>query len=158
MKLTVCIPMYNESSVIEQTARELSDYLSANFADYEIIFSDDGSRDGSAALVSALKLPCVRVLENPVNQGKGEAVRAAMLVSTGDVVMFTDADLAYGTEVIKAAADAFQTHPESDLVIGSRNLHKDGYEGYTFTRRLASKIYIRLLCLIVIIIFSLSYY
>jgi dolichyl-phosphate beta-glucosyltransferase len=62
--------------------------------------------------------------------------------------MFTDADLAYGTDVIKRVEQAFLQNPEASLVIGSRNISKDGYEGYTFIRRLASRIYIRVLCLV----------
>ena len=148
MKMTVCIPMYNESSVIADTAKVLSSYMSSHFNDYEILFSDDGSRDHSAEIVKALNLPNVRVIENPINQGKGAAVRAAMLEATGDYVLFTDADLAYGTDVIKEIADAFLNDPQSDVIIGSRNVDKSGYEGYTFVRKLASKIYIKVLCLI----------
>ena len=62
--------------------------------------------------------------------------------------MFTDADLAYGTDVIGQAISEFENHPESDLVIGSRNLTRDGYEGYTFLRRVASRVYIRVLCIV----------
>ncbi len=147
MKFSLCIPMYNESSIIEDTARQLSAYMQANFEDYEIIFSNDGSKDGCDKLVESLHLPCVRVVGYEQNRGKGYAVRTAMLAAKGDYVMFTDADLAYGTEVIGRVRDAFLAHPEADMVIGSRNLSKDGYEGYTPIRKLASKTYIKVLCL-----------
>ena len=148
MKISVCIPMYNESAVIEATARTLSDYMSSHFEDYEILFCDDGSRDQCAEQVRALDLPCVRVIGYERNRGKGHAVRFAMLAATGDVRMFTDADLAYGTDVISRVADTFAKHPQASLVIGSRNLDKDGYEGYTFVRRLASRTYLRLLSIV----------
>ena len=148
MKPTVCIPMYNEISVIEDTARTLSAYMISEFEDYEIIFSDDGSRDGSADAVEALKLPNVRVLRHPINQGKGAAIRSAMLNATGDYILFTDADLAYGTRVIRECMDVFACNPQSDVVIGSRNLNKDGYSAYTFSRKLASKLYIEFLCIV----------
>ena len=146
MKPSVCIPMYNEISVIEDTARTLSAYMMTEFDDYEIIFSDDGSVDGSADAVENLKLPNVKVIRQPVNQGKGAAVRHAMLNATGDCVLFTDADLAYGTRVIREFVDAFSKNAESHVIIGSRNLDKDGYSAYTFSRKLASKIYITFLC------------
>ena len=145
MKFSLCIPMYNESRIIAETAKKLNDYMSERFEDYEIIFSDDGSSDGSADIVKGLELPCVRVVSYPDNRGKGSAVREAMLASLGDVVMFTDSDLAYGTEVIGQVADAFETHPECDLVLGSRNIAKDGYDGYTLLRKIASKAYITVL-------------
>lgn len=140
--------MYNESAIIADTAAKLSAYMDENFEDYEIIFSDDGSKDGSADIVRSLSLPNVRVIGYPDNRGKGSAVREAMLASEGDAVMFTDSDLAYGTDVIKKVADAFVENPECDLVIGSRNLDKDGYDGYTLVRRVASKCYIGVLKLI----------
>lgn len=147
MKFSLCIPMYNESSIIEDTARQLSAYMQANFDDYEIIFSNDGSKDGCDKLVESLHLPYVRVVGYEQNRGKGYAVRTAMLAAKGDYIMFTDADLAYGTDVIGRVRDAFLAHPEADMVIGSRNLSKDGYEGYTPIRKLASKTYIKVLCL-----------
>ena len=148
MKISVCIPMYNESAIIADTARTLSAYMSSEFEDYEILFSDDGSRDDSGAVVESLNLPSVRVLRAPVNQGKGSAVRAAMLEATGDYVLFTDADLAYGTKIIRESVDTFLKNPESDVVVGSRNLNKNGYNAYTLSRKLASKVYISFLCMV----------
>ena len=145
MKFTVCIPMYNESKIIADTAKKLSEYMSDNFEDYEIIFSDDGSKDGSADIVKKLELPLVKVIGYPDNRGKGSAVREAMLASSGDAVMFTDSDLAYGTDVIKNIAKAFEENPDCDVVVGSRNLDKEGYSGYTFVRKIASKCYISVL-------------
>lgn len=148
MKFSLCIPMYNEASIIKETAKALSDYMSANFDEYEIIFSNDGSRDGCDKAVEEMNLPCVRVVGYEQNRGKGYAVRVAMLAAKGDIVMFTDADLAYGTDVIKKVADTFALNPDADLVIGSRNIEKDGYAGYTAIRKLASKIYIKVLSII----------
>ena len=147
MKVSVIIPMYNESRIIADTAKRLSDYMSGAFEDYEIIFCDDGSRDGSKKIVEELDLPNVRAVGYERNRGKGHAVRFAMLTATGDVRIFTDADLAYGTEVIAHAAEIMKNTPDTDMLIGSRNVGKDGYEGYTFSRKFMSKLYIKVLCL-----------
>ena len=146
MKISLIIPMYNESKIIETTAKTLSEYMGKNFDDYEILFSDDGSKDGSASLVEAMGLPNVRVVGYKDNKGKGSAVRHAMLAADGDIRIFTDADLAYGTDVIARAAELMCQSKDADVLIGSRNLGKDGYEGYTLTRKLMSKIYIKVLC------------
>ena len=150
MRISLCIPMYNESLIIEDTARALSEYMQNTFAegDYEIIFSDDGSTDGSAELVRALYLPCVRVVGYEKNRGKGSAVRNAVLSSAGDIVMFTDADLAYGTEVVKTMTEALEGNADASLAIGSRNLTGDGYSGYTFMRKVASKAYLKVLSVV----------
>ena len=147
MKFSLVIPMYNEKSIIADTAKTLSDYMSEHFEDYEILFSNDGSKDGCDEIVRSLNLPHVRVTGYPVNQGKGCAVRTAVLEAEGDIVMFTDADLAYGTDVIARVAEKFAENPDADVVIGSRNLNKDGYEGYTLLRKIASKTYIKILCI-----------
>ena len=147
MKISVCIPMYNESKVIAQSAKTLSAYMKKTFSDYEIVFCSDGSTDGCDRIVRELELDRVRVIAYEKNQGKGCAVRTAMLAADGDVRMFTDADLAYGTDVIKRVYDTFAENPDADLVIGSRNLNKEGYEGYTFLRKLMSKVYIKVLCI-----------
>lgn len=146
MKFSLCIPMYNESSIIAETAKTLSTFMDEHFDEYEILFSDDGSTDGSADIVKALSLPFVRVIGYPENRGKGSAVREAMLAAEGDVVMFTDSDLAYGENVILEVAKRMTAENAPDVLIGSRNLSADGYEGYTFSRKLASKLYIKLLC------------
>ena len=147
MKFSLVIPMYNEKSIIADTAKTLSDYMSEHFDDYEILFSNDGSKDGCDEIVRKMNLPHVRVTGYPVNQGKGCAVRTAVLEAEGDIVMFTDADLAYGTDVIERVAKTFEANPDADMIIGSRNLSSDGYEGYTFLRKLASKTYIKVLCI-----------
>ena len=83
------------------------------------------------------------------------AVRTGMLAAESDIAMFTDCDIAYGVDVIKNVYDFFANDNEkvkngqqrTSVVVGSRNLTKDGYEGYTFIRKLASKIYIKVLCI-----------
>ena len=79
MKISICIPMYNENRVIAQTAKTLSDYMSAHFDDYEILFCDDGSSDGCGDTVRALNLPNVEVIGYDGNKGKGYAVRFALV-------------------------------------------------------------------------------
>ena len=51
MKISVCIPMYNESRVIAKSAEELSGYMASHFEDYEIVFCSDGSSDGCDEIV-----------------------------------------------------------------------------------------------------------
>ena len=145
MRISLVVPMYNESSIIADTAKVLDKYMSEHFGDdYEIIFADDGSRDGSASIVNELGLTNVRVVGYSQNQGKGCAVRCGVLASNGDVVLFTDADLAYGVDVIEEAVKILEKG-EYPVLVASRAKHRDGYEGYTPIRKLASKTYIKVL-------------
>ena len=156
MKLSVIIPMFNESAIVTDTAGTLCGYLENWAAEsggcYEVLFSNDGSSDDcgdkvrSFAAGTSLSYGTVTVVEAYRNYGKGHALTIAMAETTGDFVICTDCDLAYGVDVIGEAAALWQ-ETDCDVIIGSRNLHKDGYEGYTFLRKLASKVYIKVLCL-----------
>ncbi len=145
MRISLVVPMYNESAIIADTARALYKYMSENYGtDFEIIFANDGSRDNCAQIVEELNLPCVRVVGYDKNQGKGCAVRHGVLASSGEIVLFTDADLAYGLDVIKEGADVLEKG-KHDLLVASRAKHPEGYEGYTPIRKLASKTYLKVL-------------
>ena len=86
----------------------------------------------------------VKVVSYDVNKGKGGAVRHGILSSEGDIVIFTDCDLAYGTDVINEAVKLFESSG-ADIVIGSRNLHPDSYAGYNALRKLMSKVYFKVI-------------
>ena len=150
MKLSVIIPMYNESSIIGSSVKQFNDYLSSNFDDYELIFANDGSKDNCGDVVASYseKDPRVRLVGYEHNRGKGCAVRTGVLASSGDIVVFTDCDVAFGVDVIGRAVEHLNADPDEDMLVGSRNLSKDGYEGYTLIRKLASKTYIKILGII----------
>ncbi len=154
MKISLCIPMYNESSIIEDTLKTVSDYMEEHFEDYEVLFSDDGSTDNCRACVESFPNERIRAVGYENNMGKGAAIRHGVMNATGDIIIFTDCDLAYGLDVVKDAVNIFEANEDADIIIGSRNLMVDGYEGYTFIRKLASKIYVK--CLALAVGFNLS--
>lgn len=157
MKTSIIIPMYQESAIIESTLDALLSYLDGRFGgEYELLLVDDGSRDGTKDLAAALVAErakatpdgaCadgrVLVLGYGENRGKGAAVRFGMLRARGDVRIFTDADLAYGCEVLGEVSARLETGKgkRPDIVIGSRDIHEDGYCGYSRLRRLVSRTY-----------------
>ena len=146
MKLSLCIPLYNEEKILRDTCRTVRTYLDERFGgDYEVIFVDDGSTDGSKKILDELCGGTVRSISYLPNRGKGYAVRQGMLAAAGDLVLFTDCDLAYGVEVIGEMVALFDSDPTIGAVVGSRVRHPEGYAGYSFFRRLASKTYLRLL-------------
>lgn len=152
--LSVIIPMYNEKSVISSTIQHLTEALEETtvFDQYEIILSDDGSTDGCAETarktIAELTLGkgTVHVLRAEKNAGKGAAVRLGMLAAKGDILLFTDSDLAYGCDAVVQMAEKLAAS-EAQILIGSRAIHPDGYAGYTPLRKIASKTFIRLLAL-----------
>ena len=148
-KLSVVIPMYNEAKIVTDTARALTEFLNSKMPqeDYEIVFSDDGSTDNCAGLVKELALPNVRVTRYDDNRGKGSAVREGVLKADGDLIVYTDCDLAFGLDTIYNVYKALEKS-DAEILIGSRNLSKDGYEGYNALRKLMSKTYIKVIGLL----------
>lgn len=146
MKVSLVIPMYNESSIIDVAIKTFSEYLKSKYEDWELIFVDDGSKDGCGDAVrkASETEPRIRLEGYPDNRGKGCAVRTGMLAAKGDIVVFTDCDNAYGEDAVGRMIDMF-SESKADIIIGSRNLSKYGYKDYTFIRKLASKTYIKVI-------------
>lgn len=144
--LSVVIPVYNEEKIIKTSVTRLTEYLRSLCIPFEVLISDDGSRDSGAGIVSSLsqKYSEIRLLCNPLNRGKGAAVRDGMLSAKGDVIVFTDCDLAYGEDVIYDIYRRLK-NGVADVIIGSRSLHPEGYEGYSELRKAFSKQYLRML-------------
>lgn len=149
MKISLIIPVYNESSIIDDALATFGGYMKEHFSDWELIFVDDGSADGCGEAVKTANETDERIklISYQPNRGKGYAVRQGMLAASGDISVFTDCDNAYGTEVIGKIYDMFE-NGGADIIVGSRNMDKSGYEGYTFLRRIASKTYIKVINLV----------
>ncbi len=124
--LSIVVPAYNESARLPATLECLLAWLEARrFAFAEILVVDDGSRDSTAAFVEkfALKHPCVRLLRNPGNRGKGYAVRHGMQKAAGDWILFTDADLSTPIEELDTLFERLKAS-SSVAAIGSRALDR----------------------------------
>jgi glycosyltransferase involved in cell wall biosynthesis len=91
--ISVVVPAFDEERTIEEVVRRVA---GAGLR-VEIIVVDDGSRDGTAAVLARLdgEIDGLRTLVQPVNRGKGAAVRVGIAASTGDIVVIQDADLEY---------------------------------------------------------------
>lgn len=148
MKISVVIPMYNEEKIVADTVKVLDAALLRDFGEdeYEMIFVSDGSRDSCKQIAESMteEYKALRVLGYEQNQGKGYAVRLGMTSAKGDFVLFTDCDIAYGVDIIKDFYDEF-IKTGKDIIIGSRAIGAEGYSGYTFKRKLMSKVYIKYL-------------
>ncbi|HZD49860.1 MAG TPA: dolichyl-phosphate beta-glucosyltransferase [Silvibacterium sp.] len=122
--LSIIIPAYNESARIGSALKQVLACIHERNWPAEVIVVNDGSRDDTAEIVRkiAAKDPIVRMIENPVNRGKGYSVRSGMLHATAEVIMFTDADLSSPIEETERLLAAIRDG--ADIAIGSRWLDR----------------------------------
>ena len=133
MKTSVVVPVYNEEGNLPELLQRLTAVMDA-VGPYELVFVDDGSRDGSLAILkqaAAARPDRIRVLELARNFGQHQAILAAFENVSGDVVVTLDADLQNPPEEIpKLLAKIAEGY---DVVGGVRQNRQD-----SFVRRAAS--------------------
>jgi glycosyltransferase involved in cell wall biosynthesis len=105
MMLSVVIPNYNGSRTLLDTIRCVLDQIPA---DSEVLMVDDFSTDRSVELVKT-NYPIVRIIKNSHNLGAGSARNIGIKQSTGDFVLFVDADVLLEPGCIASLLDAAQT-------------------------------------------------
>ena len=132
--LAVVIPAYNEQGTIEELLRRV-DKLSCV---REIIVVDDGSTDGTAAIVEAFDSPRVRLLRQDSNRGKTAAVARGVQEINSDIVIIQDADLEYDPSEIPFVIAPILSG-EADVVYGSRFLVRRAARVLYFYHYLANK-------------------
>ena len=93
-ELSIVVPAYNEALRIPPTLARLHAFLSQQPLSYEIVVVDDGSKDDTCDVVLSHKATVsnLRLVRQPVNRGKGAAVRRGMLEARGEVRVMCDAD------------------------------------------------------------------
>ena len=118
--ISVIVPCYNEIEVIGETHRRLSQCLEGITSDWEIVYVDDGSRDGTVAALTALSLdePRVLVVRLARNFGHQIAVSAGLDQVRGAAVVIIDADLQDPPEVIAGMVALWEQG--ADVVLGRR--------------------------------------
>ena len=124
--LSVIIPAYNEEKRIIDTLDSIKKYLSANknkWNSSEVIVVSDGCSDKTDDVVRnfAEDFPEIKLVSYSENHGKGYAVKQGVLASTGDIVLFADADGATPITELDHCADHIM-NDEADVVIASRRL------------------------------------
>ena len=133
--ISIVIPVYNEEPNIQRLFDRLYPVMQGMAKPFEIIFTDDGSRDRSLEILQSLatRFPEVRVVEFNGNFGQHMAIMAAFEISRGEIVITLDADLQNPPEEIpKLVAEVEKGH---DVVGSIRQKRQD-----TFFRRTASLI------------------
>jgi dolichyl-phosphate beta-glucosyltransferase len=121
LDLSIVIPAFNEERRLPKTLERIGAYLNARSLRAEMIVIDDGSSDATAKLVEGdrQKYPCLRLVSNGRNRGKGFSVRHGILEARGEIVLFSDADLSTPIEEADKLLVALR-EKGYDAAIGSR--------------------------------------
>ena len=131
MKLSVVIPCFNEEHKIANTVDQIKTYLNKLQIDFEIIVVNDGSHDNTVQKVNSLD---VLLVDYTDNKGKGYAVKKGVEKSSGDYILFIDADHTISIDHI----DHFLTSmANSDVVIASKYMGKASH--VSFLRKMLGK-------------------
>ncbi len=138
-KLSIVIPCYNEKNTIAKILDEVMD-VNLGSTKKEILIVDDGSKDGTRAILKKLaqKNASIKLLFQEKNQGKGAALKRGILESTGDVVVVQDADLEYDPqEYIRLLYPIERGH--ADVVYGSRFIGGEPHRIIYYRNQVANK-------------------
>jgi dolichyl-phosphate beta-glucosyltransferase len=122
---SIVVPAYNEAERIGSSLERMLAYIAEARWSTEIIVVNDGSRDNTAAVVAeyARRNPIIRLVENPGNRGKGYSVRNGLMNASGQILLFTDADLSSPIEEAEKLFSIIE-NGEADVAIGSRYLRR----------------------------------
>jgi dolichyl-phosphate beta-glucosyltransferase len=153
-KYSLVIPAYNESARIAATIEKIRAFSARNGWDVEILIVNDGSTDSTAEIVRhyASANPCLHLIENPGNRGKGYSVRNGVMHAQGQLILFSDADLSSPIE--EAAALFAAIGDGADVAVGSRWLRA---ELQTQRQPLYRQLYGRIFNLLLRLILGLHY-
>jgi len=130
---TAFVPVHDEEASVVAVAVGLLAVLPEVADAWDLVLVDDGSCDGTAALVDRLAATCdgVRVVRHASNRGYGAAVRSGIAAARGEWVFFTDGDGQFDPAVL---ADVVCALGDADVVVGWRATRADTWRRRAFTR------------------------
>ncbi len=134
-QVSVVVPVKDEAGNVAPLAREIAAALKGET--HEILFVDDGSSDGTAAALTALKaeIPALRVLSHSRNLGQSRGIRTGVQAAKGGIIVTLDGDGQNDPADIPKLLSALRADPEAAMVSGVRIRRQD-----SASRRLASRL------------------
>ncbi|QDU34179.1 Undecaprenyl-phosphate mannosyltransferase [Poriferisphaera corsica] len=141
-KISVILPVFNEAGLINAVMNRVIDFVEKH-NNYYFIFVDDGSDDATASIIADRLCRAginerITLLQQPINMGKGEAVKSAILACRTPYVCFTDGDLAYSLDHIIRLRKKLL---DFDVVIGSRKLIPFRQRNISLGRKCMGKVF-----------------
>ncbi len=129
MKLSLIVPCYNEAENVANFQEAVIQAFDNCGYDYEIVYIDDGSTDGTLIelrkLFKAQKCP-VKVVSFSRNFGKESGLYAGLQHATGEYISLIDADLQQRPEIVRDMVQILDTQPEYDIVAAYQDRRGEG--------------------------------
>jgi len=133
--VSVIIPAYNDETTVERLITDTDSLLKGMCGDYEIICTNDGSKDGTLATLERLKkgVPTLNIINHEVNRGFGATIRELYYAGKKDLIFSLPGDYQYAPKELIPMAGGLNNY---DLVIGHRVKRND-----PLRRKLQSHVY-----------------
>ena len=138
IKLSIIIPAYNEQNTIIDVLEKVNE-VNIKGVDKEIIVIDDSSTDDTLSLLEERNDLYSNLIRQKVNGGKGAAVKAGLLASNGEYILFQDADLEYDPNDYNKLIEPVLRF-DADVVMGSRLVASQITRVSYFWHRIANKL------------------
>ena len=144
-EISVVVPVFDEEGAAPGLAREIA----AAFAgrNYEMIFVDDASRDGTRAALKALQgeIPQLRVLAHRRNSGQSRSVRSGILAARGDIIVTLDGDGQNDPADGPGLVDALKAGPPELALVGGERVKRQDSAAKKVASRIGNGVRKRLL-------------
>jgi glycosyltransferase involved in cell wall biosynthesis len=138
--VSVVIPVYNEADNLPDLVGRVHDALAPSGRGFELICVDDGSRDGSAAILEALAAarPWLKPVYLMRNYGQSTALQAGFDAAAGEFVVTLDGDLQNDPADVPRLLDHLDANPDVDAISGWRRERQDAALSRKLPSRLAN--------------------
>jgi glycosyltransferase involved in cell wall biosynthesis len=143
--ISVVVPVFDEEGAAPDLAREIARAFAGR--DFEIVFVDDNSRDGTRAALTALKaeIPQLRVLAHRANAGQSRAIRTGVMAARGAVVVTLDGDGQNDPADGPALVDALTAGPPELALVGGERVKRQDSQAKKIASRFGNGVRKRLL-------------
>jgi glycosyltransferase involved in cell wall biosynthesis len=129
LSISAVLPAYNEQAIIERTVRHVAGVLGSLVSDYEVIVTNDGSRDSTGEVLARLQADepdlNLRVVTHATNCGYGAALASGFDAASKELVFMTDGDKQFDVAELADFLPPMET--QTDMVIGWRRNRADPF-------------------------------
>ncbi|MDQ1141167.1 glycosyltransferase family 2 protein [Pedobacter agri] len=126
LKISIITPSYNQGQFIEDTILSV---LNQDYENIEFIIIDGGSTDQTVEVIKKYE-DRVTYWVSEKDNGQTDAINKGFAKATGDIIAWINSDDVYCDGAFKAVAEAFNLHPESQVVVGNMFFMNEGGDIY----------------------------